>query len=240
LGYISCFKDNFQIKKKGFLMKFNSGLICAILIFILTSCNKKTVQIPVLNVTGIQDTIYDNSQIWIFHELKGGDTIATLNRKNSIATTSWIFNIDKKLPMHLVIPHLEKLIAKREKPALHQKGEDDFNYFSYVDSSANLLSMVEFDVIYFYADKTFDNDQFANDKFKKHLVLDYKEHQLLVNGSPVVLDSLNTYFDNLSTHKKINVHLNFDKSINYQNYLELKARLQNATKIVLDTVEYIY
>ena len=77
--------------------------------------------------------------------------------------------------MRLVIPHLEKLITKREKPALHQKGKDDFNYFSYVDAGSELLSMVEFDVIYFNTDKTFNKDQFLNDTLKKHLILDYME-----------------------------------------------------------------
>ncbi len=220
-------------------MKLYKILPLLILIAII-GCTKKTVQIPVFNVVGIQDTIYDNSQIWIFLELNDRDTIATLNRRNSISTTSWIFNIDKKLPMHSVIPHLEKLIEKRDKPSLHQKGEDDFNYFSYVDSGSDLLSMVQFDVIYFDNKKTVNKNEFFKDTLKKHLVLDYKQNQLKINDSVIALNNLNTYFDNLSTTKKINVHLNFDTTIKYQNYLELKARLQNVMKIELDSVESVY
>lgn len=221
-------------------MRFPTFLLLMILIAVLYSCTKKTVQIPVLNVTGIQDIIYDNSKIWIFYEVKDGDTIATLNRKNSIATTSWIFNIDKKLPMRLVIPHLEKLIAKREKPALHQKGKDDFNYFSYVDSGADALSMVEFDIIYFDTNTPFNSEQFKSDTLKKHLVLNYKQNSLFINDSVITLNSVNSYFNKLTIHKKTNVHLNFDKNINYQNYLGLKARLQNLKNIELDTIEFVY
>lgn len=206
----------------------------------IIGCTKKTIQIPVLNVTGIQDTIYDNSQLWIFLEVKDGDTIATLNRKNSIATTSWIYNIDKSLPMGLVVPHLQKLTEKREKPALHQKEEDDFNYFSYVDSGADILSMVEFGVIYFNTENIIDRTQFLNDTLKEHLVLDYKRNELLVNDSSIDINNLSDYFDKISTKKKVNVHLNFGKNIKYQNYLELKARLQNAKNIELDTIEYVY
>ncbi|MET2985176.1 hypothetical protein [Aureibaculum conchae] len=217
-------------------MKTNKFLI--LLLVIAIGCTKKTVQIPVLNVAGIQDTIYDNSQIWIFLEVKDSDTLATLNRKNSIATTNWIYNIDKNLPMRLVVPHLQKLIEKREQPTMHPKDEDDFNYFSYVDSKSNLLSMVQFDVIYF-TDKPFTTAQFKNDTLAKHIVIDYKNNRLLINDSLILQNELNNYLDDLPVEKKINLHLNFDKNIKYQNYLELKAQLQNVKHIALDTTEYV-
>ncbi|MDY7396678.1 hypothetical protein UMM65_15620 [Aureibaculum sp. 2210JD6-5] len=219
---------------------FRIFIIITALLISTINCTKKTVQIPVLDVTGIQDTIYDNSQIWIFLEVKDGDTIATLNRKNSIATTSWIYNIDKNLPMRLVIPHLQKLIEKREKPTMHPKGEDDLNYFSYVDSGSNLLSMVKFDVIYFEKNKLLNKDKFLNDSLNKHLFLTYKKDKLTVNDSLIPLRKLNNYLNKESSKKKLNVHLNFDTTINYQNYMELKARLQNINNIELDTIEYIY
>ena len=218
-------------------MKTNKILI--LLLVIAIGCTKKTVQIPVFKVSGIQDTIYDNSQIWFFLEVKDGDTLATLNRKNSIATTNWIYNIDKNLPMRLVVPHLQKLIEKREKPAMHPKDADDFNYFSYVDSKSNLLSMVRFDVIYF-TDKPFNNTLFKNDSLTKHVILDYKPNHLSINDSLISLEELNNYFDKLPADKKATVHLNFDATLNYQNYLELKARLQNVKHIALDSIEYLY
>lgn len=209
-----------------------------LIIIALIGCTRKTVQIPVLNVSGIQDTIYDNSQIWIFLEVKDNDTIAALNRKNSIASTNWIYNIDKNLPMRMVVPHLKKLIEKREQPAMHPKDEDDYNYFSYVDSKSNLLSMVKFDVIYF--EENIDKNQFINDSLKKHLVIEYKKDKLTVNDSLIPLYALNNYLDKASVTKKINVHLNFDNNLNYNTYLQLKARLQNTKTIELDTIEYVH
>ncbi|QCX39407.1 hypothetical protein FF125_13520 [Aureibaculum algae] len=205
----------------------------------VVGCTKKTIKIPVLNVAGIQDTIYDNSQIWIFAEEKDGDTIATLNRKNSIATTSWIYNIDKNLPMSLVVPYLQKLTEKREKPALHEKDEDDFNYFSYVDSDANLLSMVKFDVIYFDTNKSIDKNSFLKDTLNKHVVIDYNQKGLAINDSVISIDNLNNYFVKRSPEKKTTVHLTFDKDLKYEDYLLLKARLQNSNNIKLDTIEFV-
>ncbi|WP_117883150.1 hypothetical protein [Aureibaculum luteum] len=205
----------------------------------IVGCTKKSIKIPVLNVAGIQDTIYDNSQIWIFAEEKDGDTIATLNRKNSIATTSWIYNIDKSLPMSLVVPYLQKLTEKREKPALHEKDEDDFNYFSYVDSDANLLSMVKFDVIYYDTSKTMDTNKFVKDTLNKHVVINYNQNGLAINDSVISINNLNNYFVKRSPEKEINVHLTFDKDIKYNDYLLLKARLQNSNNIKLDTIEFV-
>jgi hypothetical protein len=44
--------------------------------------------------------------IYIFLEQKKKDTLAEVNRKNSIISTNWILNVDKRLPLRLVIPKL--------------------------------------------------------------------------------------------------------------------------------------
>ena len=212
----------------------------ALLTITIVGCTKKSVQIPVLDATGIQDTIYDNSQIWMFLDVKDGDTIASLNLKNSISTTSWIFNIDKSLPMELVIPHLQKLIDKREKPAMHPKDEDDFNYFTFVDSGTNLLSLVKFDVIYFENDSVSDKNRFENDTLKNHFFVHYSKDKLSVNDSLIHLNNLETYLENEMSKKIINVHLQFDSAMKYQNYLALKSKLQNIKDIELDTIEVFY
>ena len=46
---------------------------------------------------------------------------------------------------------------------MHPKDEDDTNYFSYVDSNVNKLSMVELDVINFISDKKFELAKFKKD-----------------------------------------------------------------------------
>ena len=221
-------------------MKLIKFIIIATLI-ITVSCEKKSVQLPVLSVKGIQDTIYDNSQIWMFFTVQNGDTIVKLNRNNSISTTNWIFNIDKKLPLHQVIPQLKKLIEKREKPAMHPKDEEDTNYFSYVDSGSKTLSTVQFEVINYITDKNIDKTTLVNDSLNKHVFIEYRKHTFSINDSVVAVDQLSNYLNKEQDNITLNLHLSFDKHLSYNNYLQLKAILQNVKSgsISIDENEYV-
>ena len=215
-------------------------IILALLIFTI-NCEKKSVQLPVFNTSGIQDTIYDNSQIWLFFKVQDGDTIAELNRKNTISTTNWIFNIDKRLPLHQVIPHLKKLIEKREKPAMHPKDEDDTNYFSYVDSDSNTLSTVQFDVINYFINKIIDKKEFENDSLTNHLFIDHSKKGLSVNDSVIAINQFDDYLNKQPATIKLKLHLSFDNYLSYHDYLLLKAILQNVKNdsISIDKNEYV-
>lgn len=221
-------------------MKILKLLIITLLI-IITSCNKKSVKLPVLNINGIQDTIYDNTQVWMFYKLEKGDTIVELNRNNTISSTNWIFNIDKRLPLHLVIPHLKKLIEKREEPAMHPKDEEDTNFFSYVDSGSNTLSMVQFDVINYITDKTLEKTNLINDRSIKHLFIDYHKNALIVDDSVIAINQFENYLNKQPDSIKLNLHLSFDKYLSYHNYLHLKAILQNNKNeyLIIDKHEFI-
>ena len=210
------------------------------LIFIcFTSCNQKEVKLPVLNVSGIQDTIYDNSQIWIFLKLHENDTVAELNRKNAISSTNWIYNIDKKLTLHQIVPHLIKMIKKRKKQGMHPKDEDDTNYFSYVDSGSKKLSMVQFDDINYITDKRFELTKFKNDSVTKHLSINCTKSKFSINDSIIDIAELKNYINHQSTSLKL--HLSFDKHLSYKDYLYLKANLQNIKNdsIHIDMNEYV-
>jgi len=225
-------------------MKLAYRIVKILLIALListVSCEKKSVKLPVLYEIGIQDTIYDNTQIWMFFTLQNGDTIAELNRNNAIATTNWIFNIDKRLPLHQVIPNLKNLIEKREKPAMHPKDEDDTNYFSYVDSRSNTLSTVQFDVINYITDDELTKTEFENDSLIKHLFINYIKNGITVNDSLIAIGQLNTYLTKQLDSVRLNLHLSFDKYLSYQEYLHMKAILQNVKKdsIRVDKNEYV-
>lgn len=217
-------------------------LLFVSLLILNVGCDKKSVKLPVLNVKGIQDTIYDNSQIWIFFQLKNKDTITKLNRNNTISTTNWIFNIDKRLSLQQVVPKLKKMIEKREKPSLHPKDINDSNYFSYVDTVSNALSLIPFEVIHYKMytplDKTSLN---KNDSLSKHLFINYLSNGISVNDSLISISQINDYITNKRDTEKLKLHLSFDKNLTYQNYIHLKALLQNINNdsIQIDTNEYI-
>ncbi len=46
-----------------------------------------------------------------------------VNRKNSIITTNWVFNTDKRSPLRVVIPEAIKLHDKKRKEKAHKNEE---------------------------------------------------------------------------------------------------------------------
>ena len=87
-------------------MKKYLALIITVALF---SCEgNKDILLPKADKTIVSD-VQEHSPIYIFFKVEGKDTIADVNRKNSIVSTNWIFNIDKRLPLRLVIPELIKL-----------------------------------------------------------------------------------------------------------------------------------
>ena len=103
-----------------------------LLILVLFSCGKKeSVLLPKSNRT-IVAKVQDYSPIYLFFKTNGNDTLVEVNRKNAISSTNWIFHIDKRLPLRLVVPEIIKLQAKKEGSA--HKSETSENYYSYSDS----------------------------------------------------------------------------------------------------------
>jgi hypothetical protein len=89
------------MKKAAFIILFLS----------LLSCKDKAVLLPQVDQS-IVTTLNDHSPIYMFLKTEGKDTLIDVNRKNSISSTNWIFNIDKRLPLRLVVPEVIKLQAK--------------------------------------------------------------------------------------------------------------------------------
>lgn len=111
-----------------------------ILVCLLFSCgNKEDILLPKSNVSIIK-SVEDLSPVYIFFKTKGKDTLAEVNRKNSIISTNWIFNIDKRLPLKLVIPEVMKLQEKKRAEKAH-KNEKAENYYSYADSVGKNLAL---------------------------------------------------------------------------------------------------
>jgi hypothetical protein len=123
-----------------------------ILVFLLLSCgNKEDILLPKSNVT-IVSNVLDHSPIYIFFRTKGKDTLAEVNRKNSIISTNWILNIDKRLPLRLVIPEVMKLQEKKRSEVAH-KNELAENYYSYADSIGKNMAFLPFTKVYYKMEK---------------------------------------------------------------------------------------
>lgn len=219
-------------------------LLISILFF---SCTKKEVKIPTLSEKGIQE-IYNHSQVWMFFEVEENDTLANINRKNTISTTHWLFNIDKRLPLKTIIPSIKKLKYKHSN-SLHSE-EGMHNYFSYSDTISKKLSFLEFDEVEYMQDSIISKNYI---KKNSDTFLSYNNISLTFNPNSVWIDdakieknefkeTLLEFIDFSSENNKTMLHLNFNQNILYQDYLYYKTLINSISNnsIATNNIEFIF
>lgn len=184
-----------------------------IAICLLFSCgNKEDILLPKSNVSVIKD-IEDLSPIYIFFKTKGKDTLAEVNRKNSIISTNWVFNIDKRLPLKLVIPEVIKLQEKKRAEKAH-KNEKAENYYSYADSVGKNLAFLPFTKVYYKMERP-NKGNFAF-QFRKG------NDFVLLGDSEVKKSDILKYFYTINFAVNPEIVLLFDKNMSYQEYIQNK------------------
>lgn len=204
-----------------------------IFIFLLFSCEeKKDVLLPKSNISIVKN-IEDLSPIYIFLKIEGKDTIAEVNRKNSIISTNWIFNVDKRLPLKLVIPEVIKLQEKKRGEKAH-KNEKAENYYSYADSVGKNLAFLPFTKVYYKMEKpNKENFVFYFRKGKK---------QVLMGNKEIEISKILQYFYSIKFERVPDVVFLFDKNMSYEEYIQHKILVQKYVSYNLDKlpVEFIF
>ena len=221
-------------------------LLLIFLSFLMLGCAKKEVKTPTLAEKGIQE-IQNHSQVWLFFEVKNNDTIAVVNRKNTISTTHWIYNIDKRLPLKAIIPAIIMLQDKHANSMHSEKGMLD--YFSYSDTISKRLSFLEFDGV------TFKIDGFLSNKFMENNddYINYHNTHLIFNQNSALINGVKTDRSNFKNEltallklyakdKQMMLHLNFNRNLLYWDYLFYRTIIQNLSQenILINQTEFIY
>lgn len=224
-------------------------IVAIVVLLGLFSCSEKEVQLPQAEVSVLKD-IVDHSPIYMFFEIKNEkDTIINVNRKNSISSTNWIFNIDKRLPLKLVIPEVMKLQEKKANSA-HSK-KDAIDVFSYSDSIRKNLAFFPFTEVKFKYDKDFSKffikknaEQYM--PYHNFTVNFNKKNAITIDGIEVDRNEFVAFIKEFSDFtidgKLIMLHLNFDKNLSYGDYLNNKILAWKATndKVQIASYEFIY
>jgi hypothetical protein len=210
-----------------------------ILIFVflgLWSCAKKEVELPIIPVSGTTE-IANHSQIWVFLNFDEKKMKASVNKNNTISTTHWIINIDKRLPMDEVVPVLEMIRAKRDKKSVHS-ADGMQNYLSYSNSKDKNISLFPINTIqYLVLDPIGYEDLIAN--YGNDYFIHFKETGFSFNKVNYKMESFNaSLFDTL---QKKPFHFFFDGTIPYQTYLEKRVLLSSIAPkdLPIDHTEYI-
>ncbi len=200
-----------------------------IILFILFSCgNKEDILLPKSNVTAVSD-IVDHSPIYIFFRTKEKDTLVEVNKKNEIISTNWIFNIDKRLPLRLVIPEVMKLQDKKRKEVAH-KNDDAKNYYSYADSIHKNLAFLPFTEVVYKLEKP-----------KSGLVIFFDKHnEITVNNVPVKRADLRKYLSSISNENSNVLQFCFAKNMTYGGYLQNEIFIQSSVINKITKEEFVY
>ncbi len=194
------------------MMKYLSLFV----VFLLFSCgNKEDILLPKSNTTIVSDVL-DHSPIYIFFRIKGKDTLAEVNRKNSIITTNWILNIDKRLPLRIVIPEVMKLQEKKRKEKAH-KNEEAENFYSYADSIHKNLAFLPFTEVYYKLEKP-----------KAGEILFFTKHnEIFVDGVLQSHEDLKHSLNSLPFDKRNRMVISFDANMSYGIYIQNKIFIEN-------------
>lgn len=182
-------------------------IVILISLLSLFSCEDKPVLLPQVDHT-ILAKIEDHSPIYMFFKTEIKDTLIDVNRKNSISSTNWIFNIDKRLPLRLVVPEVIKLQAKKEGSA-HKSAASE-NYFSYSDSIQKHLAFIPFTKLTF----TLEQPKYGvNIYFAKNSTV-------FLNAIEVEKEDLKTYLSHLPSDKLLKFNYCFDKNSSYGSFVK--------------------
>ncbi len=206
-------------------MKKYLALIIALALF---SCEgNKEIQLPKANKTIVAD-VQEHSPIYIFFKIEGKDTIADVNRKNSIVSTNWIFNIDKRLPLRLVIPELIKLQAKKDG-SMH-KNEAAENFFSYANDIKKTMAFLPFTKV-----------KFVIGKPKTGVIVYFaKNNKVLVNNVGVQKDSLEVYLNKMADINYHDINFCYDKNDSFGEYFKNVILVRSLEIEVVKQEEFIY
>ena len=182
-----------------------------IVLFTLFSCgNKEDILLPKADTTIVKN-VDDLSPIYIFFRTKGKDTLAEVNRKNSIISTNWILNVDKRLPLRLAIPEIMKLQQKKREEKAH-KNEKAENYYSYADTIGKNLAFIPFTNVYYKMEKP-----------KAGVVVFFtKNNEILVDDMVVKQEELQTYLNKFPSSTSNQYVFCFDKNLNFGSYIQNK------------------
>ncbi len=188
-------------------------IVLLLISMLMFSCGEdKEVLLPVAKESIISE-VKDHSPIYFFFKLEEKDTLVDVNRNNSISSTNWLFNIDKRLPLRKVILEVIKLQTKKEGSS-HKKATSE-NYFTYTDTVKKNLAFMPFTKIVYKLEKPDFN--------VKYFHLDRND---LVHFNELVF-SKNQLQEFINKMPNSRIYFSFDKGMSFGKYIEYKLFIKN-------------
>jgi len=213
-------------------------IIIVFAFFLITSCNERVIQLSETTNKDIIEVI-DVSPVYMFY-IEEADSVE-FNRRNMISSTNWLVNIDKRLTLKQILPHLQYLQEKRHGDGMHTN-DNARNYFTCNNTDLKNLSFIEFtDINYFES---------QNSKINSEAKIYIKINE---NGSigpnpetKKSTDSLDVYFESMTDYFQANPQMQliliFSENLSFQNYINIKTQILalKSLPIAISKDEFIY
>ncbi|XMO87080.1 hypothetical protein AAFN75_02050 [Algibacter sp. AS12] len=225
------------------------NLLYVLLLTVFFSCgNDKVVLLPEINHSEITK-ILDVSPGYLFYDETKTDSVE-LNRKNLISTTNWLINVDKRLTLKQVIPHIKYLQVKKANSSHKKEGVK--NYFTCNNTSKKNLGFIDFtDVVYIEMTK---KDSFPkltrSEKINQYVITLNGQNGAIRNAVENLITKnsdkshLSESFKNLikNKHSITELILKFNENITFQEYINFKSILlkKDIDNVIISKNEYIF
>ncbi|WP_248723808.1 hypothetical protein [Seonamhaeicola sp. ML3] len=212
-----------------------------LLITLVFSCNKKVVELPEISHSDITE-IKDVSAAYLFYDETQTDSVE-LNRKNLISTTNWLVNVDKRLTLKQVIPHIKFLQEKKANGA--HKNESAKNYFTCHDTNRNNLGFVEFTDVNYIMDGA-GHALEPDEDLTNMLIFENKEISIITLENRIYQTNINSLLSTLkdsldSNSKERQIFMSIHGNLKFQDYIVLKSIMKNIKneRIKVSNYEFI-
>ncbi len=208
-------------------------ILCSIIIGFI-SCNDKSLQLPQVPLSGLSGNM-NHSQIWVFYNQESAQ--ADLNINNTISSTDWIINIDRRLALSEVIPVFQLIKKKRSKKSIHNV-EGMQNFLSYSDTYNKEIALFSMDSIQYIMESQADIA-----KIEQKISCDYRlvfsQDVIELNQREFSVDQWKTI--SLDTLTPGQIQLHFDSRLTYQNYMSYRLLLNDILpkEMIVESTEYI-
>lgn len=204
------------------------------------SCGKdKVLQLPEISHSEISK-INDVSAAYLFYAETKTDSVE-LNRKNLISSTNWLINIDKRLTLKQVIPHI-KFLQEKKRNSSHKK-ENTKNYFTCNNASKKNLGFIEFtDLVYDTKGGqigTVNNYSIAVINLNNIIIYPLNQSDYKTSITSFVKDINKTLYNDKGNSS---ISLSFHNNLSFQDYISFKSILLklDLENVTISNHEFIF
>lgn len=208
-------------------------LYSALFLALLTSCTQQQIYVPQANISLVTN-VRDYSTIAFLYEKQHDSISMAVKDKAIITQTNWLYEIDKRLPLQLVMPEVQRLQAKKLKKA---KEEQMPSYYTYMDTVAKAVAYMPVSQVNY----TFNENELKTDANSMQVRVN-AAGKIWINDKEVNSNGLNDLIIANYPEQLITLYLFFDKNLSFEKYVQTKLQLAKISlpNVRLATTEVIY